>query len=94
VRNRHASRPEPGSSAHARPSATNATVSLGRAAPAHPSGSGVPSASVAPLGVGDAGVDVTTPGDEVIVVVGVAVVHEARTTPLTRMSTTDRARMS
>jgi hypothetical protein len=39
-----------GSSAHARPSATNATVWLAMTFPWQPRGSGEPSASVAPLG--------------------------------------------
>src|SRR6476646_4416483 len=52
TRNRHARWSLFGSKAHARPSATKATVSLATAFPPHPVGRALPSARVAPAGEG------------------------------------------
>src|SRR3954452_18590561 len=95
TRNRHARPPSCGSSAHARPSATNATVSLGTALPAQCEGSAVPSPRVAPVGGGildDVG-GLAAVGDAVVVVVVVGV-HEPATTTTATTTRKRRARIA
>src|SRR3954452_1314601 len=70
TRNKHASPRSCGSRAHARPSATNAAVSLGTGLPVQPDGSALPSARVAPVGEGgtadDVGGGLAAVGDAVV----------------------------
>src|SRR5689334_1944928 len=96
TRNRHARSPLFGSRTHARPSATNATVSLATAFPSHLDGRALPSASVAPVGGGEVVVDVggglSTVGGTVTVVV--VDVHDPATNAIATTQRTRRARIA
>src|SRR5262245_51032772 len=74
--NRHESVCVCGSIAHARPSATNATVCVGRGLPVQDVGSAEPSARVAPAGDGDVVDGGAVPCDDTDTVT-VSVVHAA-----------------